>query len=315
MPTPSEDDTARRRVVRRPGFVAVAGTVALALPTLLLSALVVFALGAWIGTWLLVTVVVLWVLFGALLVDIAWLTPNRANYAKAVGFRRPIEPEDSILAAAWANVTSAPGMDGWPYGLWVQQSAEPSAYAAPSRIIAVTSSAIAGLEPRELEAVLAHELGHHVRVDARLRLLEAWIALPGRYLWALCKRVGRIVGFLGVYALVARFVVAVALLPVVVLVLTPVLGAALAYLFVILLVLEPPARAAQSRRGEYAADRVAVELGYGRELATALDRWRSPRPHPLVALNQRVFGTHPPLSRRIAAITAQLDERPGRAAF
>ncbi|WP_369123286.1 M48 family metalloprotease [Nocardia puris] len=37
-------------------------------------------------------------------------------------------------------------------------------------MVAVTSWAVGALGPRRLEAVLAHELGHHLLVDQRVRL-------------------------------------------------------------------------------------------------------------------------------------------------
>ncbi|WP_107654270.1 M48 family metalloprotease [Nocardia suismassiliense] len=292
----------------RPRYLAIIVTVLLALPTVLLSVAIILVLGAWAGIWLAVTAVVVWVLFGVSLFDAAWFTPNRAKFAKMFGFRRPIPPEDELLAAAWEQVTSAPGVDGWPYSLWVEQSDDPNALAAPSRIVAVTSSALADLDARQLEAVLAHELGHHRNVDPRVRLVDGWLAMPGRALWAVCKRLGRIAGILGPLAPFARFVAAVGLLPVVTIVLAPVVGFGAALLFVVLLIVEPLTRSAQCHRDEYAADRAAVDLGYGRELAAALRGWEPGTTPRLVALRQRLYSTHPPLASRIRKITARLGE-------
>ncbi|CAM4459390.1 M48 family metalloprotease [Nocardia ninae] len=310
MPAHSDADSPRRATApaARPRYLAIIVTLLLALPTVLLSVAIILILGAWVGIWLMVTAVVVWVLFGVSLFDAAWFTPNRAKFAKMFGFRRPIPPEDELLAAAWGHVTSAPGVDGWPYSLWVEQSDDPNAFAAPSRIVAVTSSALAELDSGELEAVLAHELGHHLNVDPRVRLVDMWIALPGRVLWAVCRRLGRITRILGPLAPFVRFVAAVGLLPVVAVVLTPVVGFGAALLFVVLLIVEPLTRSAQCHRDEYAADRAAVDLGYGRELASGLRSWESETLPRLVALGDRLYSTHPPLASRIRKITARLGE-------
>ncbi|MFF3224856.1 M48 family metalloprotease [Nocardia suismassiliense] len=310
MPAHSDAGSPRRATAPavRPRYLAMVVTVLLALPTVLLSVAITLVLGAWVGIWLTVTAVVVWVFVGVMLFDTAWFTPNRAKFAKSSGFRRPIPPEDELLAAAWGQVTSAPGVDGWPYSLWVEQSDDPNAFAAPSRIVAVTSSALADLDSRQLEAVLAHELGHHLNVDPRVRLVDMWLALPGRVLWAVCRYLGRIAGILGPLAPFARLVAAAGLLPVVAIVLTPVVGFDAALLFVVLLIVEPLTRSAQCHRDEYAADRAAVDLGYGRELADALRGWEPASTPRLVALHHRLYSTHPPLASRIRKITARLGE-------
>ncbi|WP_433661808.1 M48 family metalloprotease [Nocardia sp. CA-128927] len=308
MPAPSAADPPPRATARSTDYLAVGSTLVLALPTVLLSVAIILTLGAWAGIWLAITAAVVWVFVGVMLFDMAWFTPNRARFAKTLKFRRPIPPEDERLAAAWAKVTSAPGVDGWPYSLWVEQSDDPNAYAAPSRIVAVTSSALAGLKRRHLEAVLAHELGHHINVDPRVRLLDTWLALPSRAMWALCRVFGRIAGLFGSFAPYVRLVVAVGLLPVVVIVLQPVVGLTAALLFVALLVVEPLTRSAQQRRDEFAADRVSVDLGYGRALAAALRRWDTEPLPRLIALRLRFYGTHPPLAARIRKITVRLRE-------
>ncbi|PXX66474.1 STE24 endopeptidase [Nocardia tenerifensis] len=308
MPAPSAADSPRRTAApaaRR--YPAVAATVLLALPTIALSVAIVLILGAWAGLWLSVTAVVIWVFAGVMLFDAAWFTPDRARFAKASGYRRPIPPEDEILAVAWGNVTSAPGVDGWPYSLWVEQSEDPNAAAAPSRIVAVTSSALT-LDPRQLEAMLAHELGHHRNVDPRVRLLDAWIAMPRRVLWAVCRLAGRPAGILGALAPCVRSIVAIGMLPVAAIALTPVVGRTAALLFVALLIVEPLTRGVQERRDEFAADRAAVDLGYGRELAAALRQWEPADLPRLVALRRRLYGTHPALAPRVARITARLGE-------
>ncbi|WP_433597603.1 M48 family metalloprotease [Nocardia sp. CA-135953] len=275
--------------------------VVLALPTVALSVLIVVVVAMCTGPWLTAMVAGVWLLVGIILVDVGWFTPNRQSWAAIFGFRKPVDAESEILAAAWANVTCAPGVDGWPYSLWVQQSAYINATAVPTRIVAVTSGAVAALASRQLEAVLAHELGHHLLIDQRLRLLEAWCSVPARFVQRLAAAAGRLVNALGIGAILVRFVLVVIVLALLAVALAPVVGWPVALLLSALFAIEPLASAARSRREEFAADRIAVDLGYGRDLAAALRLWLRilPPPTGVVAVRARWFGSHPPIAARL----------------
>ncbi|MFI9506470.1 M48 family metalloprotease [Nocardia sp. NPDC052566] len=295
-------------------YLSPVPTLLLTLPTLLLSLLVLFVVGELVGRWAAAVIAVLWVYFGAVVVNGVWFRPNRKGLARrAFRLRAPVSPETERLAAAWANVTSRPGLDGWPYSLWVQQSDELNAFAAPARMVGATSWAIAKLAPRQLEAILAHELGHHLVVDARARLFDVCLAMPAVFLRRLGERGGRLLEFLGDRAPAVRFLVAVGAAVAAVLASIPVLRDGGAAVLGVLLFVEPLARAAQSRREESAADLVAVDLGYGYALMAALRRWIESSPPPpsgVLAVRDRLFSTHPPMSRRLRAIEDRMRERP-----
>ncbi|RBO83017.1 M48 family metalloprotease [Nocardia puris] len=142
----------------------------LSAPAVAASALILVTLALWVGPWVAAVVAGLWVFVGVLLFDAAWFSPSRQNFATAFKFREPSERELETLTAAWENVTRIAQADGWPYSLWIEPSGQLNAYAGPTRIVAVTSWAVGALGPRRLEAVLAHELGHHLLVDQRVRL-------------------------------------------------------------------------------------------------------------------------------------------------
>lgn len=289
-------------------------TALFAAPTTVLSALIVFVAERCGGPWVAAVIVGIWLFAGVVLFDAAWFTPNRQSWAAVLGYRRPVGQEAEILTAAWENVTHAPGLDGWPYSLWVQQSGLPNAYAAPTRIVAVTSWAIVSLRPRSLEAVLAHELGHHVGSDQRLRLLAAWSAIPVTVVKRLAAVAGRPLGVLGPAAMVIRFVLAPVLCGALFPVVAAATGGPVALALCVLLVVEPFTAAARSRRAEFAADRFAAELGYGRDLAAALRRWQREYPPRtgLFALRFRWFGTHPPVADRVRALrTEHMRRHPG----
>lgn len=278
--------------------------VLLTAPTVTLNILVVVVIGMYSGPCLTVAVVGTWLFLGVVLFDAGWLTPRRQWWATGLGYRKPNATESEILTAAWMNLTRAPGVDGWPYALWVQQSARLNAAAAPTRIVAVTSAALASLEPCQLEAVLAHELGHHLYIDQRLRLLEAWISIPTRVGRLLVGVIGRPLNVLGPSAIAVRFVLGTLLIVLVSAVLDSRSGLPLALLFGALAVIETFTVPARSRSQEFAADRMAVDLGYGNDLASALLVWQSHR-RPLTGLHAvraRWFGTHPLTTARLRAI-------------
>lgn len=287
---------------------------ATAAPTTVAGVLIVFVAERCGGPWVGAVLVGSWLFAGVVLFDAAWFSPNRQSWAAVLGFRKPVGDEVEILTAAWENVTRAPGLDGWPYSLWVQQSGLPNAYAAPTRIVAVTSWAIGSLRPRALEAVLAHELGHHVGGDQRLRLLAAWSAIPVTVVKRLAAAAGRPLDVLGPAAIAIRFALAPVLCGALFLGVAAPAGRPVALALSVLLLVEPCTAAARSRRAEFAADRFAAEHGYGRDLAAALGRWQREYPARtgLLAVRSRWFGSHPPIGDRVRALrTEHLRRYPG----
>ncbi|WP_327140318.1 M48 family metalloprotease [Nocardia sp. NBC_01327] len=282
-------------------------TLLLASPTAALSVLIVVVIEMCMGPWLFAIATGLWLLAGVTLFDLGWFTPNRAALAKIFGFRRPISPETEILTTAWTNVTSAPGVDGWPYSLWVEQSSFLNAYAAPTRIVAVTSWAVASLEPRQLEAVLAHELGHQLHTDQRLRLLAAWSSIPTTVVQRLAGGPALLmnaVGIRGNSEILVRFALTTAALASLPFLLASTTGVPVALSLSALFIIEPLARAALRRREEFAADQTAVDLGYRQDYAAALHRLALDDlpPTGLLTLRNRWWSSHPPFTARLRAL-------------
>ncbi|MET9211450.1 MULTISPECIES: M48 family metalloprotease [unclassified Nocardia] len=284
---------------------AFAGGFLLTLPSVALNGVLVCVVGVAVGRWAAAIVLALWFVIGCGVASAAWFHPNRGQAAAAYGFRKPVGAEPDLLATAWSDVTRTAGVDGWPYSLWVQQSGTLNAFAAPARMVAVTSWAIGSLRPRQLAAVLAHELAHHLMLDPRLRLLEEWVALPARMVRAIGKIPVRAARGPGVVRFLIRSAISAALLVVAAVVLTPRIGVPVVVVLIGLLVLEQLTAAARSRRAEFAADRMAVEFGYGRDLHGALRKWLPYETSPesaLLAARARWLGTHPPTTERLQAI-------------
>jgi Zn-dependent protease with chaperone function len=231
--------------------------------------------------------------------------------------RRPRPAELARIVPALERVCRRAGTDPGRYLLRVEERRQVNAFALGGHLLAVTRVALE-LPDDMLEAVLAHEVGHHRHLHPLAIILGWWYLLPfeaGERLLRAIRRVtawlarsfgrlndrtgGRVAdGALGVLVLLAALgalVVAGSLLVVV-----------LGLLWLPLALLVRLARvlgAALSRAGEHAADRHATELGYGpgllRVLALFLQAERSaPRPRGMAAL----LRSHPSCQARIEAI-------------
>ncbi|MGN2641513.1 M48 family metalloprotease [Nocardia takedensis] len=308
-------------VPRRARITTALVTLLASLPSTVLGGLLVFAAGALIGLWPAFGLIAIWLVGGPL------VPVPTAEMAQAIfPVRHPRPDEQGALITAWHNVARVAGVRASDYSLWVQDTAQLNALAAPGRIVAVTSAAVAELGPRELEAVLAHELGHHHGGAQRAQMMVYWYALPIRVCWQALVRitwllavfVARAAHIVGVVALLRAFGVrgAIDVIGITVAVLAriaTILAVAvlavlhfgpLAALPLAAIVVEPFAARAQRRRTEVDADRVAVDLGYGRETLAVLDLW-SRRAEPAGRL-ARLLDTHPPIAARIAAVETRL---------
>lgn len=243
------------------------------LPSLLggavLALVLTVALGPWQGPALLV-----WLGVGVLVS----IPPGERLAARlglgfrplSAGQRQLLEP---VSAAALARCGLAPASVDW----YVQAGSQPNACIAGRRTVAVTQGALdsflAGRLPADLfAAVLVHELGHHATRAGRYGLAAGWYAAPGRLAFRLVvllaalacggRRPGRltwlVVAVGGGVAIVQtaqqRQWLAVAIL------------SAVAFA----LVVTPLMDGLVSRASERAADRYAISVGAGPELARAL---------------------------------------------
>jgi STE24 endopeptidase len=282
----------------------VSGVLALvlALPGLVCSLFVTYLVGRAVlpgAPWVLPAA---WFAAGALL----FVRPVELLLAQLVfGLRQATPAELHGLDAVWRRVCARAGVDPRRHVLLVQESGEPNAFAAGGRVVAVTRSALA-LPGGHLEAVLAHELGHHLAAHPAISMLAWWFALPARGAAYLLGQAFRFVGYAGrTLAASSDVLGAVGALLIALILLT-----ALAFVsfWLILLPLISPLLAWASRLAEYRADRTAYELGYGPALAEVLRSWGEPR-SGLVA---RLLATHPPHHERAARLAGPTRWTPTR---
>jgi Zn-dependent protease with chaperone function len=246
--------------------------------------------------------------------------------------RRPDALELERIAPVWRQACHTAGVEPSAYTLRVEDSRLINAFALGARFVAVTRRAL-DLPDRLLEAVLAHELGHHRDLHPLAAALGWWYLMPFSLLSWLLRRVRRVTGvlsraFSGIGARIGQVSggrpLEGALGLVAVLMILGTLVVAGALLVVLLCVVWLPLwlvtgmsrllSAALSRAAEYAADRRATELGYGSSLIQVLEVFSlDERSRPRRGLLALRLASHPTCQARIDAVRRSLLDRRTRA--
>ena len=95
--------------------------------------------------------------------------------------REPTEEEAALLGRLLGDLGRRSGIDTAKLHVLVHESGELNAAAGAARLLFVTDRALRLPEP-QLEALLAHELGHHRGLHPLATTLVWWLALPGEAL-------------------------------------------------------------------------------------------------------------------------------------
>jgi len=233
---------------------------------------------------------------GALLVEgglvaLAFTPAGEAYFRRVNRLRRPTPQEERVLRPAFERVTARCGLEVMP-DLFVQQNPCPNALAAGTKTVAVTQGLLQQATPEELEAVLAHEVGHLVNGDTRVRLVAFVANAAGSVaLWVLTgfMLVMSAVGFGGWLAGGDRSLLGLGWM--ILLIAWTIKASA----WVLTKVLEL-SYLAVNRREEFAADAYAARNGYRDALVSFLSRVPDVKPQGLVAA---LHATHPAPEARI----------------
>ena len=172
--------------------------------------------------------------------------------------------------------------------LRVQDSEQLNAAAGAAHLLFVSEAALRLPDP-ELEALLAHELGHHRGMHPIVTAMVWWLSLPGEALaWA----------YRALRGLVLRLSHRVRVLAIAAQVLVIAWQVTVMWLYYIgkLLAL----RAA--RVSEYLADRAAADWGYAHQLSTLYASLGEPPPGGLMA---RLTADHPPMQQRLERLAGR----------
>lgn len=215
-------------------------------------------------------IVVVWLLSGVLVL----LRPIEDVIARhLLRLRQPTIVEQQRIDPVWRQVAQRAGIAPTRYSLWLQESDEVNALPTPGHTIALTTWSLYTLPSSHLEAVLAHEVSHHLGGRDWLSLLSFWYSIPARCaLWAVrglaklmkavpavgCVVVGFLMlGYLGLLLTILIFDESF-VLPL--LFLTPFIA--------------PPILAWFGRREVTQADRRAAAMGYANTLVQVLYGWQ-----------------------------------------
>jgi len=180
---------------------------------------------------------------------------------------------------------------------------ELNAFACGGHLLIVSSYALKHLDEVEMEGVLAHELSHHLGLHTLALTIAQWMSVPililarvGFFLQNVARAAtDAFASHSAALTVLGRFV-GVLLTAVGWLFLAGVLGANLLGNWV-------------GRASEFQADRRAVEMGFGRQLSTALRAVIAATHERPRGWRARVFATHPPARTRVARIDAMLRAR------
>ena len=239
--------------------------------------------------------------------------------------RRPTPDERSRLERVWNRVVAHAGVSGRRFRLLVVELPEVNAHSIGRDLICVTTGALAELGDRELAGVLAHELGHHLRMHTSVSAFLVWVLLPLQGVALLGNLIatpavalaGRLVERWPEHRLADACARCSARL-----------GDGIRTVFAAPGVAAFAAKNAAGRSAEFRVDAFAVDVGLGAELLSAL-RWfaagekaaggeaadciaRGGRArHAAVRIPRP---THPPLDRRMARIAARVEKAPADAA-
>jgi Zn-dependent protease with chaperone function len=266
-------------------------------PAMVGSAAVMLVLLGWAGEW---TGVLLlgWVLIGLALTSrlgerlvVWWCRGYRATPAQG-----------DLIDGPWRAALRRCDFDLRRFDLYVRPGRKPNAYSLGRRSVVVTDGLlkllIAGrLTPAMAQAVLLHEIGHHVTGATTGGVLTGWLAAPWRIAsrFALGFVSGGRLGPRGLRAVVAITVLGTAVVQAVE---DGKLGnASLLCALPLLSLTVPLVDGAVSRRCERVADQYAVDAGLGDELRAAL-HVIEPIGLRRASVAARLNARHPPIRTR-----------------
>ncbi len=221
---------------------------------------------------------------------------------RMLGARRATADQSRRLQPAWRSVAQQLRINPRRYTLAVLPSDDLNAFACGGSLLVVTSYAIEALPRDEMTGVLAHELAHHLGFHTVVLTVRQWLSMP---IYLLAE-----VGFFlhnVATAATNSFVSESTALSAVGRVISAVLRG-FSWIFLAGMLISNRIANRAGRTSEFEADRRAVVMGFGRELAVALRRVdqqaRDSQVGAETSLRDSLTPTHPSPRSRVQRIEA-----------
>lgn len=268
-------------------------------------ALVPFSLLAlfviWLPVGLLTDVRYWWVIIGFLVAGLAlFVRPIQVwVLTPLLGARRPSAEEAALIEPLWGQIAQANDLPASRYVVRVLPSSELNAFACGGHLVVVTTFALRELSTAQLQGVLAHELSHHLGLHTISITMGHWLSVPV----VLLARVGF---FLENVAQAAAGSFGEGS-PIVASIGTVIAAVMRVFSYVFTAALRGSDALANlvGHSSEFEADRRAVRMGFGRELAGALRTvLAAGGSRRTIGWRARLAASHPPARTRVARIEA-----------
>ena len=216
-----------------------------------------------------------------------------------LGARRPTSHEAAIIEPLWARIARANDLPPSRFVVRVLPSDELNAFACGGHLVVVTTYAVEELSQGQLRGVLAHELSHHLGLHTVAITVGHWLSVPV----VLLARVGIFLENVA-HAAADSFGRESPLISAFGNVMAAVINA-ISWIFTAALRGSDALANLVGHSSEFEADRRAVRMGFGRELASALRQLLAGgaggRP---IGWRARLGASHPPALTRVARIEA-----------
>jgi Zn-dependent protease with chaperone function len=223
-----------------------------------------------------------------------------------LGARHPDPTETDRVTRAWRAIAQANNLPADRYVLRVLPSDELNAFACGGHLMVVTSFAAARLSEEQLRGVLAHELSHHLGLHTVAITIGHWMSVPV----VMLARIGFF--FENVSHAAAQSFGRQSPVIEVVGVLTAAVFRGAGWVFSLALRAVDAIGNYVGHSSEFEADKRAVAMGFGPDLASALRAvlagGSGPRP---IGWRGRLSASHPAARTRVARIEA-LARNPAR---
>lgn len=228
---------------------------------------------------------------------------QRLIFVRLLGARSPTPTELNQLDQAWSRVAQANHFLPNRFVLAVADGDDINAFACGGHLLVVSSFAINNLDTDELAGILAHELSHHLGGHTVALTIAQWMSLPvialARVGFAL-QRIAQAATNMFDDRFPNRFVRLVGRL------VSGILSG-VSWIFLSGLLFAQSWGNVVGRGAEYQADARAVEMGFGRELLSALKRVvDSGHSDAFRGWSAVALASHPPARIRIARLEAML---------